>query len=320
MILSQYGVREVWGHFKEAALRSQEGPVEALVLASIEKWAEHEAGRDGGPDRGLREALAASVAGASLVDTAIEKLAMAGRYNDEEREFLLGLNAEAAVRDLTALLKVSSLGDSLRNMINSPNAPTVIGGVGGALVGGGIGALKDDDNRARGALAYGVPGAAIGALAGHGYGQWRTGVREEQAKRVAQEAADALEKQHATHDWNYKLQQGREWGKAQDAAHALQAGLPAAEKVKSLEDAKRWHRNLFDSAEMYSRHSDKAHQEYAKHLRQQLHAYKDTIIEHASSNPESVHKMLIAAAGVDGGQKTLKAIVDHARMLHKNGN
>jgi hypothetical protein len=51
-----------------------------------------------------------------------------------------------------------------------------------------------------------------------------------------------------------------------------------------------------------------------------IYTYRDSIIEHATDNPQSVHKVLVQAAGVDGGQKTLNAILNHARMLHKNGN
>jgi hypothetical protein len=305
-----YAVREVWSRFKGASLTADAPPVHAYALASLAKWAEQEAGSPGGPPRGLREALAASVSGAALVDAAIEKLAEQGRYTPEEKEFLLDLNAEAALRDLRQLLKTSSaFGDALRS-------PTLRGAVAGGVVGGGLGAWKDDDNRLRGALSYGVPGAAIGAVAGHGYGTWakaRQLAGEEQARKV-------VDDMHAVDDFNVRRIQGQDWAKAQDAAHAIQAGAPAAEKAKAQADAARWHKNLFEAADMFTRHSDKTKQEYAKHLKQQMHAYKDSIIEHATDNPQSVHRVLVHAAGVDGGQKTLNEILNHARMLHKNGN
>lgn len=314
MTRPQYAVRQTWEAFKAAALAADEAPVEAVALAAIEKWASHEAGSAGGPRRDLREALATSLSGAFLVDAAVEKLAAQGRYTREEAEFLLDLNAEAALGDLSSLLKVSSALDWIKSH------PTTVGAGVGLGVGAGIGAMKDEDSRARGALLYGVPGAVIGGLAGHGVGTWRDLAQKEQAKRLADEAAAAAENTHATHEWNYKLHQGREWGKAQDAAHALQAGAPAAEKAKALEDARRWHQNLFEAADMFTRNSDRATQEYARHLKHQIHSYKDSIIEHASDNPQAVHKVLIQAAGVDGGQKALNAILAHARMLHKNGN
>jgi hypothetical protein len=341
-----YAVREAWVRFKEQALTSGEAPSDAYALAAIEKWASHEAGSRGGPARPLREALAASVAGAALVDAAIEKLAAEGRYTAEEREFLLDVNAEAAIRDLRGLLKTSSaFGDALRS-------PTARGALIGTAIGGSVGAWKDDDNRLRGALTYALPGAAIGSVVGHGYGTWakaRQLAGEEQARRVldemhatddfnvrriegqewakAQDAAHAkgvrdaaADAQAATDDFNVRKIQGQQWAKAQDAAHAVQAGAPAAEKLKSTEDAKRWHQNLFDAANMFLNHSDKATKEYARHLLHHIHTYRDSIIEHATDNPQSVHKVLVQAAGVDGGQKTLNAILNHARMLHKNGN
>lgn len=210
MTRPQYAVRQAWEAFKTAALASAEAPVEGVALAAIEKWASHEAGSPGGPRRDLREALATSVSGAFLVDAAVEKLASQGRYTREEAEFLLDLNAEAAIGDLSSLLKVSSALDWIKSH------PTAVGAGLGLGVGAGIGALKDKDNRARGALIYGVPGAVIGGLAGQGVGTWRDLAQKEQAKRLADEAASAAE----THDWNYKLHKGREWAKMQDADYA----------------------------------------------------------------------------------------------------
>lgn len=210
MTRPQYAVRQAWEAFKTAALASAEAPVEAVALAAIEKWASHEAGSPGGPRRDLREALATSVSGAFLVDAAVEKLASQGRYTRDEAEFLLDLNAEAAIGDLSSLLKVSSALDWIKSH------PTAVGAGLGLGVGAGIGALKDEDNRARGALIYGVPGAVIGGLAGQGVGTWRDLAQKEQAKRLADEAASAAE----NHDWNYKLHKGREWAKMQDADYA----------------------------------------------------------------------------------------------------
>lgn len=210
MTTPPYAVREAWVRFKEQALTSGEAPSDAYALAAIEKWASHEAGSRGGPARPLREALAASVAGAALVDAAIEKLAAEGRYTAEEREFLLDVNAEAAIRDLRGLLKTSSaFGDALRS-------PTARGALIGTAIGGGVGAWKDDDNRLRGALTYALPGAAIGSVVGHGYGTWakaRQLAGEEQARRV-------LDEMHATDDFNVRFMQNKEWALNRDRDHA----------------------------------------------------------------------------------------------------
>lgn len=221
MTAPQYAVREAWERFKGAARATHEPLAEALALAAIEKWAEHEAGAQGSPVRGMREALAASIAGAAMVDRAVEKLAAQGHYTHEERDFLLDLNAESAVRDLRLLLKTSAAFDGITSFVQ--RHPTSIGAGVGALVGGGIGALKDEENPARGAVLYGVPGAVIGGLAGHGAGQWhdvRQRAAQEQARKVVDDAAAAAEAAQATHDWNYKLHQGREWAKVQDAGYA----------------------------------------------------------------------------------------------------
>ena len=205
--MTPYDVRQYWERFKAAACRGGQPLVEAVARASIEKWASHESGSPVGPSRAFREALSASVAGAALVDSAIVKLAAQGRYTPEEREFLLDLNAQAAIGDLRSLLKLSSVLDRITGFVQQH--PMGVGAAVGGLVGGSIGALKDDDNRARGALLYGVPGAAIGAVVGHGAdAHWRELAEKEQAKMLA------------TDDWNYALHEGREWAKLRDADHA----------------------------------------------------------------------------------------------------
>lgn len=182
--MSQYAVLQAWESFKSAALSSGLPITEALPRFALEKWAEAAADRPGSPGRAMREAVTASIVGAALTDIAIDKLAAEGAYTEPEREYLRQLNAEAALGDLGFLFKSALSLDPFRNH------PKLTGGVVGGMLGAGFGAWKDEDNRVRGALAYGVPGAAIGALGGHLYEGHKERVmdllkkeREEQAAR-----------------------------------------------------------------------------------------------------------------------------------------
>jgi hypothetical protein len=215
-----------------------------------------------------------------------------------------------------------------------------------------LGAWKDDDNRLRGAVSYGIPGAAIGALAGHGYGTWskaRQLAGEDQARRLVddmhmlddhnirhiegQEWAKAQDAAHtqglldatsdaraATDDFNVKKIQGQAWAQAQDAAHATQQAALASQAAKQSKDAQRWFDNLLQSAALHATSADQDTAFHATQIYKALQAHKKHIVEHAKTNPEAIHRTLIGAAGVDKGSQILHKLVAHAKTLHKNGN
>lgn len=325
--MASYGVRQTWEAFKASAATLRSEPHEKIAFAALGQWASHEAGSPASPTRAMREALAMSVSGAALVDAAVEKLASQGRYTPEEREYLLELNAEAALSDLGALLKTSGA------FSNAFASPTVRGAIVGGGVGAGIGAWKDDENRLRGAALYGIPGAAIGAVAGHGYGSWQEARRlaaDEQSKRLADEAAQAAEKVLDTHDWNYKLQQGMEWAKAQDASYAqglkdqvaekqiaqdafnISRMQPDLDRVKAQEIAKRWYRNALRAAAMHASNSKDPHASEAAKLYKLLNSHARKVVEHAVDNPGKLPEALITGTN---SIPAIKKILGTAQFL-----
>lgn len=217
--MSQYAVLQAWESFKSAALSSGLPITEALPRFALEKWAEAAADRPGSPGRAMREAVTASIVGAALTDIAIDKLAAEGAYTEPEREYLRQLNAEAALGDLGFLFKSALSLDPFRNH------PKLTGGVVGGMLGAGFGAWKDEDNRVRGALAYGVPGAAIGALGGHLY----EGHKERLKDLARQEADSAQEKALLAQRQEYQRmgaleEEGelhRGWSRLNDAIEAV---------------------------------------------------------------------------------------------------
>lgn len=179
--------RALWGAVKAAAVRRGPALLDGLASLALEAWATSDAGTKLSEDRATREAFVASLVGAALVDATLDKLAAEGAYTTPEVEFLRDLNAEAALRDLARFQKNAGFASSLLAAIKSH--PAAVGSVGGGLAGAGFGAYADDDDRLRGALRFGLPGAAMGAMLGHGAGQLSAEMREERAA----DAAKALE-------------------------------------------------------------------------------------------------------------------------------
>lgn len=171
--------RDLWVTIKTASNGSAEG----LLHLSLQLWGASDAGTKLGHDQGTREAFVASVVSAALVDTQIEKLAL----SRDDKEFLLTLNAEAALADLSQFTKSAGLLDTLRAH------PALVGAAIGGVSGAGFGAYTDDENRLRGAVRFGVPGAVGGAIVGHGINQMRAeevGKLEETARNKARDARE----------------------------------------------------------------------------------------------------------------------------------
>jgi hypothetical protein len=178
-------LRAQWTAIKTAA--AQQGPtlLDGLAKIALHTWATNDAGTKLSEDRSTREAFVASLVGAAVVDTTIDKLAEDGAYTVHELEFLRDLNAEAALRDLSRFQKSASYGAQLLAALKAH--PAAVGAVGGGLAGGAFGAYADDENRTRGALRFGLPGVAMGAMLGHGAGQLQNEMRD--TKRTATEIA-----------------------------------------------------------------------------------------------------------------------------------
>ncbi len=152
-----------------ANAKRDNGDALGLAKAALALWSQVEAtGIKTAASLEARTAWAASFASALVVDLSIEKMAASGELDAAGASKLSALNAEAAYEDLCQLTKSAGVLDSLKGALK---APQVRGALAGAAVGGGLGAWKDDENRARGAVAGAVPGAVMGGLLGHGYHQ-----------------------------------------------------------------------------------------------------------------------------------------------------
>lgn len=189
--MSNNGVkaRQAWGQIKTAATHDGSDLLEGLAKVALSAWHETSASNKLSADRATREAFVASLVGAAVVDTALDKLAADGEYSVPEVEFLRDLNAEAALRDFArfqkqaqaaALLrplqqKRAGLGTSIKRVLHKH--PALIGAGIGGVAGAGFGAYGDDEDRLRGALRFALPGAIMGGLLGHGAGQVREELR-----------------------------------------------------------------------------------------------------------------------------------------------
>jgi len=187
---------DTWNAVKRAAAQDEDLGT-GLAKIALALWASHDAHTKVGHDQATREAFVASVVGAAVVDAQIEKLAL----DRSDKAFLLNLNAVAALEDLSQFTKSSGMLDFLAKHPAAVGA--VIGGAGGA----GFGAYADDENRLRGAVRFGVPGAIGGALVGHGVHQMKAENAEKEliktrdaAKATRDEEAHALAKARAARD------------------------------------------------------------------------------------------------------------------------
>jgi len=291
--VNSYAVRQAWNAMKVAALAGGNDLVPALAQAAIEKWASVEAGARLGHPREMREAFASSVAGAAMVDVAIEKLAASGRYTEVEREFMLDLNAEAAVRDLQHLCKTAGfLSNAVQTMATHPKTT---GAVVGGTIGAGLGAWKDDENRFRGAVSYGIPGAVTGALAGHAFENHR------QNQQTARTHAEDIAKEQ------------------QAAAQAAQASsLRSSNQLNTQsDDAARWHKNLVQATAAVAQDGNMqmTHGMGISRLQALLNDHSEDIIQHAVMNPGKIHTEVAAKVN----PKLLKEVQNRAQFLYDQG-
>jgi hypothetical protein len=179
--------RELWGAIKVAA--AEDGDlIQGFSRVALTIWGRHDAGEKVSHDRSHREAFVASLVGASAVDTVIDKLAQDGTLSTPEAEYMRNLNAEAALRDLGQFQKTANVFKTVAQFI--AQHPQAVGTVAGTVAGAGFGAYADDDNRLRGAIRFGVPGAIMGGMLGHGVAQ----MHAEEARLALEELYKAQER------------------------------------------------------------------------------------------------------------------------------
>lgn len=168
-----------WNAIKEAA--KAEGPDLGTGLAKVALalWASGDAHTKVGHARAAREAFVASVVGAAVVDAQIEKLAL----SRDDKAYLANLNALAALEDLSQFTKSAGPLEFLAKH------PAIVGSVLGGTAGAGFGAYADDENRLRGAVRFGLPGAIGGAMIGHGVHQMKAEGKEKALKATRDEEA-----------------------------------------------------------------------------------------------------------------------------------
>lgn len=169
-----------WKLCKTAANAKPEPVALGLTKIALNIWADaYESGMNPGADRVTREAFAGSFGSAAAAEQEFDKWASDGVISEDEHTKLSTWLAEGAVNDLVEMTKTASPGMSLLKN------PRIMGAIAGTAIGAGLGAWKDDDNRARGAILGAVPGAIAGAAIGHGVGEYG-------ASRAAMQAAQAF--------------------------------------------------------------------------------------------------------------------------------
>lgn len=178
-------------NFFRQAVEASGSPLEMAKIAML-AWVD--AGAQG-VDHDHREAFAASFAACGVLDTLFTKMSEAGEITPFEREKLATWTAEAAWRDLENMTKTSTskwMGNIKDTIAQGLKDSRVRGALGGAVVGGAVGAAADKDDRLRGAAMYALPGAALGGLAGHAHHEWK-GLNAEKAKEMAEKAKEVAE-------------------------------------------------------------------------------------------------------------------------------
>lgn len=156
---------DVWNNMKSAAASDEQGVYVGLFKLAL---GVHHAGMSANcaklaSDRDARDFAAISFATAYAVDETIDKLASAGDINADDALEFHRINAESAMDDMFGMLKES---DWYKH-------PAVIGAGAGALIGGGLGAWGDDENRLRGGVFGAAGGAAVGGIGGAVLHDWR---------------------------------------------------------------------------------------------------------------------------------------------------
>lgn len=195
--MSNPTARDLWVTIKTAAVADGRDLAEGLKYLALEVWGASDAHTKVGHVQADREAFIASFIGAAVVDTQIEKLAL----SREDKEYLLHLNAVAALEDLAQFSKSASL------LATLAKHPALVGAALGGVGGAGFGAYMDDENRARGALRFGIPGAIGGAIVGHGIHQMRAEDMAKAEEAVRNKARDAREVE--SHAMQKKLHETR---------------------------------------------------------------------------------------------------------------
>lgn len=288
--------------------------LEGILDSVLTKWASDPSDLNAQ----MREDLCASLVGATLVDNAIAKLASLGRITEDEAAYLTQLHTESVRGELGALTKSAGAPEWLGNALTAPlRHPTITGAVVGAVGGGALGAWKDDENPMRGAAMYALPGATLGAVGGTVMGdltkEWlhhramrdMSGVAEVEAlvpdvielararlrSNKARRELTAFHEQHNAQRAGARQfaesVEGREAARAAAAANEFKRDSSIAEAMNArLQDAKRWHSSLVDTAQMaMNNHRDKKMRDFAKRYYDTLVARKDQVIQQAFDRP-----------------------------------
>lgn len=296
---------------RAAWLQQYEGcnTIADAVERGLEKWASAPTGISSGE----REAWLAGFSANVLVEQALSKLA--STLTPEEYAFMQDLHAEASLRDLQWLTKTAL-------------APAAWGAISGGVIGAGLGALKDDENRLRGAAIGAIPGAAIGALTGHGWGTWRQGIRD--ANAAATREASTYAKQEALRAAQQTLTDEKILAQ-RETAHRAEEALKAkkqtddAKKIMDQQAAERWHRSAASATEdLLQEYAANAAQdpsyaplaEQANTLLQHLHENKDHIIAARAARPGDPVVLANAVPGYHG--QVVQEIQNRAQRLFKS--
>lgn len=262
-----------------------------------------------------REAWLAGFAANAVVQQTLTKMAVQQELPPDEQQFLETLHAEASLRDLQRLTKTAL-------------APAAWGALGGAVLGAGLGAWKDDDNRLRGAAVGALPGAVIGSVAGHGWGSWQ------QRKRELADAAlkqTRIEGEQATLRGLQKtIAEERLSGQRETARKAEEAlkhknEADAAKRVLDQQAAERWHRSATESAsDLLGEYGQLAQTdpnyiplaEQANTLLEHLTQNRDAIVQARMARPGDPVLMAAAIPGYHG--QVVQEIQNRAARLYKS--
>jgi hypothetical protein len=151
-----------WRDAKVEAETHPDGTHAGLVASAMSIWKQAKDAAEPVADSRDAASFAASYACAKTVDDCIEDMQARGDITPTDAEKLSAINASAAFDDLEKV--AFGLGDLLAVIKQNPR---VTGMAVGALIGAGVGALHDEENPTRGAIAGASLGTAVGALGGH---------------------------------------------------------------------------------------------------------------------------------------------------------
>lgn len=208
---------DVWNSMKAAAVNDSEGVYIGLTKIALGVYNAGVATNSVkvAADRESRDFAAISFATAYAVDESITKLANNGQITPDEAIEFLKLNADSAFDDIFGMLKES---DWYKH-------PAVIGAGAGAVVGGGIGAWGDDENRLRGGLFGAAGGAAVGGVGGAVFHDWRQGEQLEAAAGEAMKAKALQETSQVEHGAQRVNNTLNQWLQAGDMHSPEAAGI-----------------------------------------------------------------------------------------------